>query len=211
LAFATINYPAFVVLVWIFAPPLALLLSGEADNAGAVQAGAVCIAANGVMLVLQGQLRWALRPRDFATIGVTYLVLVLGGMEALVGTGTASVARVLWLQGGVAAAAAMAGAWALRNDLVVRLDRAEIGVMLRFSLPLVPVGIAMFATLNLDRFVLNSLSTLDEVALFGIAGRLTGVATLVLLGVQSALTPLVYAHHHEPETPARLARLLEIF
>jgi O-antigen/teichoic acid export membrane protein len=37
------------------------------------------------------------------------------------------------------------------------------------------------------------------------------MVTLVLVGIQGALTPLVYAHHHEPETPARLARLFEGF
>jgi O-antigen/teichoic acid export membrane protein len=82
--------------------------------------------------------------------------------------------------------------------------------MLRFSLPLVPSGIAVFASFHINRLMLNALGTLQDVGLFGFASRLAGVVTLVLIGVQ-ALTPLVYAHHHQPETPARLARLLEGF
>jgi O-antigen/teichoic acid export membrane protein len=211
LAFAAIGYTVFVVMVWLLAPSITAMLNGKVDDAGAVRAGAAFIAANGIMLVLQGPLRWALRPRAYALSGVAYSVLVLGGMAVLVGAGAASVASVLWLQCGAAGSVAMACAWSSRTDLSWRLDRAEVAAMLRFSLPLVPAGMAMFATLNLHRFVLNSLSTLDEVGLFGVASRLASVATLVLLGVQSALTPLVYAHHDEPETPARLARLFELF
>ena len=59
--------------------------------------------------------------------------------------------------------------------------------------------------------MLNALATLEDVGCSASPAALAGVVTLVLIGVQGALTPLVYAHHHEPQTPARLARLLEGF
>jgi O-antigen/teichoic acid export membrane protein len=34
---------------------------------------------------------------------------------------------------------------------------------------------------------------------------------LLIVGLQSALTPLIYAHYREPETPAHLARIVEGF
>ena len=46
-----------------------------------------------------------------------------------------------------------------------------------------PAGIAVFATLNLHRFVLNAYAPLEAVGHFGLAARLGGVATLVLIGV----------------------------
>jgi O-antigen/teichoic acid export membrane protein len=211
LCFAAAGYAMFVAVAWLAAEPLALLLGGQVSDAGAVRAGAAFVAVNGLMLVLQGQLRAALRPRAYAVTGVAYSVLVLSGLAVLVGLDGASVAAVLWVQCVAAGAVALACMWALRRDVVWGVDGAELRAMLQFSLPLVPAGVAVFATLNLHRFVLNSLSTLEEVGLFGLASRLAAVATLVLIGVQSALTPLIYAHHHEPETPARLARLLELF
>jgi O-antigen/teichoic acid export membrane protein len=211
LAFAAIGHVVFVVLAWACAPSLAHWLSGAAGGAAAVQAGAVFIAANGVMLVLQGNFRWALRPRAYALSGIGYSALVLAGLAGLLAADAANVAGVLWVQGAAAGLVAVACAWALRRDLDWRVDRAELAEMLRFSLPLVPAGLAAFAILNLQRFVLNAMGTLDDVGVYGLASRLAGVATLVLIGVQSALTPLIYAHHDEPETPARLARLLEGF
>jgi O-antigen/teichoic acid export membrane protein len=211
LCFAVLGYVVFLAVAWAAAASIALWLSGQAHHAPAVRAGAAFIAANGVMLVLQGQFRAALRPRAFAIAGVCYSVMVLGGLAVLVSAKAASAAGVLWVQCASAGAVAIACAWALRRDVTWAVDRGELREMLRFSLPLVPAGVAVFATLNLHRFVLNSMSTLEEVGLFGIASRLAAVATLVLIGVQSALTPLIYAHHGEPETPAQLARLLELF
>jgi O-antigen/teichoic acid export membrane protein len=115
------------------------------------------------------------------------------------------------MQSAVAGLVALACAVALRRDIAWGLDRTELRAMLAFSLPLVPAGVAVFATVYLHRYVLGALGTLDDVGLFGIASRVAALATLVLIGVQGALTPLVYAHHAEPGTPARLARLLEAF
>ncbi|HEY6512501.1 MAG TPA: lipopolysaccharide biosynthesis protein [Burkholderiaceae bacterium] len=211
LAFTAIGYALFVVVGLAVAPWVAALLSARDDAVGAVRAGVVFIAANGLMVVLQGQFRYALRAHAYALVGVAYSLLVLIGMAALVAAQRADVASVLWLQAAAAAAATVASAWALRGDIGWRLARAELREMLRYSLPLVPAGIAVFATLHLHRYLLGALGTLDEVGLYGVANRLAGVATLVLMGVQSALTPLVYAHHDQPDTPAKLARLLETF
>ncbi|HEU5295316.1 MAG TPA: lipopolysaccharide biosynthesis protein [Burkholderiaceae bacterium] len=211
LTFAAMGYTLFVATGLMFAPMIAALLSTRGDAPAAVRAGVVLVAANGLMLVLQGQFRYALRPRAYATVGVAYSLLMLAGMAVLVMTQRASVSSVLWLQAAAAAVVAVGCAWTLRRDIGWNLDRAELRAMLHYALPLVPASLAVFATLNLHRYVLNSLGTLEQVGLYGLASRLASVATLVLIGVQSALTPLIYVHHAEPDTPANLARLFEAF
>jgi O-antigen/teichoic acid export membrane protein len=212
LVFACIGYTALLLLAWAGAAPLAAALgAGDADGMRAVQAGAVFIAFNGVLLVLQGQFRWALRPRAYALAGVAYALLVLAGLAALLTLQAASVSSVLWVQAAAAATVAAGCAWALRGGIALRLDLAELRRLLGFSLPLVPAGVALFATSYAHRFILGGWAPLDEVGLFGIASRVAALATLVLVGVQTALTPLTYAHHAEPGTPSRLARLAEGF
>lgn len=206
--FAATGYAAFVLLAWPLAAPLAVAL-GAPEGAAAVRAGAVFIAANGLMLVLQGQFRWALRAKAHTAVSVGYALAVLAGMALLVAREAATVESVLWMQSAAAAVVAALAALALRGEVAWRLDRLELRSMLGFSLPLVPAGVAVFATSYLHRFVLNGLSGLEQAGLFGAAARVAALATLVLIGVQGALTPLVYAHHAEPETPARLARLFE--
>jgi O-antigen/teichoic acid export membrane protein len=163
------------------------------------------------MLVRQGQFRLALRAKAHTAVSAGYALAVLAGMALLVARDAATVTNVLWMQCAAASAVAVVAASALRQDIDWRLDAEELRAMLSFSLPLVPAGVAVFATGYVHRFVLNGYAGLEQAGLFGAAARVAALATLVLIGVQSALTPLIYAHHAEPATPARLARLFEGF
>ena len=209
--FTLVGHAAFAIACVLLADPIAQALLGDMQFAPAVRAGACAIAMNGVYYLLQNQFRWALRPRAYAVASVGYGLANLLLVAVFAWGLDAGLPGVLWAQAAAAAGAAALSLAALRGSFAFGIVYAELGSMLRFSLPLVPAGLAIFATFYLNRLMLNSLATLQDVGLFGVASRLASLVTLVLVGVQSALTPLVYAHHHEPQTPARLARLLEGF
>ena len=208
--FGVLGYGGFVALAFAAAPWLAPRVFGE-GFVEACRAGAVFIGANGVMLLLQSQFRWERRPKAYARAAIAYGALTLGLLALLAWRGSADAADVLWAHAGASLLVA-AGAWlALRGTLAWGLDTVELRAMLHYSLPLVPAGVAVFALTYLHRWTLGAMGTLEEVGLFGVAARIGGAVTLVLIGVQTAITPLVYAHHREPGTPAALARLAEGF
>lgn len=209
--FTLVGHAAFAVVCALASVPISRLLFGDVHFAAAVRAGACSIALNGMFYLLQNQFRWALRPRAYATASVGYALANLFLIGALAWGPGGGLERVLWAQAVAAAVSAVLSWAALRGGLRFGIDRAELRTMLRFSLPLVPAGIAVFASFYVNRLMLNAMGTLADVGLFGIANRLAGLVTLVLVGVQGALTPLIYAHHREPQTPAQLARLLEGF
>lgn len=209
--FTLASHTAFAGACALFAVPIALALLGDAGYAPAVRAGGCAIALNGAFYLLQNQFRWELRPRAYAAVSVGYALANLVFVAVFAWGLGAGLEGVLWAQAVAAAGASALSLGWLWRSLAWGIVRDELAAMLRFSLPLVPAGIALFASFYVNRLMLNALATLHDVGMFGIASRLAGVATLVLIGVQGALTPLVYAHHHEAETPARLARLLEGF
>jgi O-antigen/teichoic acid export membrane protein len=209
--FTLAGHALFALAGVLAAAPIAQWGLGDARFAGAVRAGTCTIAVNGAFYLLQNQFRWELRPRGYAVASVTYALANLLLAAAFAWGLGAGLEGVLWAQCAASALAALLGFAALRGSLGLGIDRAELATMLRFSLPLVPAGVAVFASFYVNRLMLNALATLEDVGLFGIASRVAGLVTLVLVGVQGALTPLVYAHHRESETPARLARLLEGF
>lgn len=210
-SFTLAGYALFAAITLPLAGPIAHALLGDVRFGGALRAGLAFIAVNGLFLLLQNQFRWELRPRAYAVISVLYALLTMALVAAFaLGLGT-GLEGVLWAQFAAAALCTLLSLWWLRGTLALVLHRADLAEMLRFSLPLVPAGIAVFASFYINRLMLNALATLDDVGQFGIASRLAGMVTLVLVGIQGALTPLIYAHHHEPETPARLARLFEGF
>lgn len=210
-SFALAGYALFAAITLPLAEPIAAVLLGGAHYADALRAGLAFIAVNGLFLLLQNQFRWELRPRAYAAVSVLYALLTLALVAAFALGRGAGLEGVLWAQFAAAALCTLLSLWWLRGTLALVLHRADLAEMLRFSLPLVPAGIAVFASFYVNRLMLNALATLDDVGQFGIASRLAGMVTLVLVGIQGALTPLIYAHHHEPQTPARLARLFEGF
>jgi O-antigen/teichoic acid export membrane protein len=210
-SFTLAGYALFAAITLPLAGPIAHALLGDVRFSGALRAGLAFIAVNGLFLLLQNQFRWELRPRAYAAVSVLYALLTMVLVAAFaLGLG-AGLEGVLWAQFAAAALCTGLSLWWLRGTLALVLHRADLAEMLRFSLPLVPAGIAVFGSFYINRLMLNALATLDDVGQFGIASRLAGMVTLVLVGIQGALTPLIYAHHHEPETQARLARLFEGF
>ena len=208
--FGVLGYGGFVALAWAAAPWLAPRVFG-AGFVEAWQAGAVFIGANGVMLLLQSQFRWERRPKAYALASIAYGAITLGLLALLAWRGNADAADVLWAHAAASLFVAAGARLALRGTLAWGLDGGELRAMLRYSLPLVPAGVAVFAATYLHRWTLGALGTLDDVGLLGVAARIGGAVTLVLIGVQTAITPLVYAHHREPGTLAALARLAEGF
>jgi O-antigen/teichoic acid export membrane protein len=62
-----------------------------------------------------------------------------------------------------------------------------------------------------DRIAIAAFLSLTEVGLFGIAHRAALLTQVLLMGLQTAVTPLIYASHQESRTPADLAKIFRFF
>ena len=106
---------------------------------------------------------------------------------ALVTTGAAELQEVQW---GALTGAALAGLYGLvvvRRELGLAYSRRELGVMLRYGLPLVPTGLALWGLSLLDRFILQRLDGLAEVGVYGVANRAASVALLAVVRLLDGL------------------------
>jgi O-antigen/teichoic acid export membrane protein len=209
--FTLAAYAVASSIAFLLAEPLAAWLLGSADMAGALRVGLAGIAANGLFYLAQNQLRFELRSGAYAAISLVYS-FALVGLGVLLGYGFGlGLIGVLWGQFAGTLLAGLLGLWLLRSSYGLAFDPALLRSMLHFSFPLVPSGLATFFTLYSNRLLLNGIEGLDAVGLFGVAARVGGAIALLIVGLQSALTPLIYAHYKEPETPGQLARLAEQF
>jgi O-antigen/teichoic acid export membrane protein len=209
--FTVVAYALFTAVAFAAARPIAAALLGSAEMAGALRVGLAGIAANGLFYLAQNQLRFELRSGAYAAISLVYSVLMVG-LGVLLGYGfSMGLIGVLWGQFAGTLVAALLGLWLLRASYGLAFDGALLRSMLLFSLPLVPSALASFFTLYSNRLLLNGIEGLDAVGLFGVAARVGGAIALLIIGLQSALTPLIYAHYKEAETPGQLARLTEQF
>jgi O-antigen/teichoic acid export membrane protein len=59
--------------------------------------------------------------------------------------------------------------------------------------------------------MVKELLDMHSVRLYGVAARLASFASLMLVGFQGALVPLITTFHHEPRAPSDLARAFRYF
>lgn len=186
-------------------------LLGDGAYLHAFRLGLGFIAANGIYYLLLNQFRWELRSKAYALVSFCYALLMLVFASLLCLVLKMGLEGVMLAQLMAAGCSALLSLWLLRATFGLTFDIGQLKAMLRFSAPLVPAGLAVFLSLYINRFALSHFASLEEVGLFGIASRIAGLSALLILGVQAALTPLVYQYHTEPETPGHLARLFGWF
>jgi O-antigen/teichoic acid export membrane protein len=204
-------YTMFLIFSLVFTPTLSRLVMGVDGLERIFRLGVLYLWLNGLFLLAHNQFRWELRSKNYSVVSLVVAFI------------TASVAVTLayglkWglpgiLFGMIAGSllGCIYGFWCLRNTFRFRFKWARLKEMLVFSAPLVPSGIAVFVSLYIDRLMINHYMSLDAVGLYGIGFRLASVVGLVMAGFQGALTPLVYAHYREEQTPRQLATIFRVF
>jgi O-antigen/teichoic acid export membrane protein len=103
-------------------------------------------------------------------------------------------------------AAAVYGLVIVRDTLWRGFSRRDLGIMLRYGLPLVPTTLLLWALALVDRVILVRLADLDAVGQYGMALRLAGLLLLAVNAFHLALGPFLfnlYSSDPEVEKAAR--------
>ncbi|CAN5707517.1 N/A [soil metagenome] len=209
--FTLAAYSLFALLALWQSERLAALVMGREGMERAFGIGVLYIWVSGHFYLIQNQLRWELRSVQYAiasalmaaVTAASALVLLYGfaaGLDGLLAGMTLG-----------AAVGAAYGASRLRGVFGLRFDAGALREMLTFSAPLVPSAIAVFVSTFADRIMINLFVSVDAVGIYGVGFRVAGIVGLVMVGVQGALTPLVYTHYRDPATPATIARIFRVF
>ncbi len=204
-------YSLFLIVAWLVSPWLAELVTGKDHLIAVFRIALIAIWANGLFNLLQNQFRWDLRSVAYARASV---------LVAAVATIITILLTCVWHDGlaGILMGMVM-GALAgiiyaiprLKPFLGFHFNVTRLREMLRLSLPLVPSGVAVFIAYYIDRLMIRHFLSLDDVGIYGVAFRLASISGLVMVGFQSALTPLILAQHRDPQTPGHIATIFRIF
>lgn len=204
-------YTAFLLVMWFNAASISSFLMGQGDLDVAFKIGLFYIWIQGIFYLAQTQLRFEFRAKEYAIVSIVmsllaallsvfFAVFLDMGLEGL----------LLGMLGGSAAGTTL-GLWWLRKNIKFCFDAKSLKHMLSFSAPLVLSSVAVWATLYVDRLMINYLLSVDDVGLYGLGYRVASISGLLLVGFQGALTPLIYANHEKLETPEQLATIFRYF
>lgn len=209
--FTVVCYSVFVVVMFLYAEQLSRLILGREGMLLFYHIGVLYVACNAVFSLLLNQFRWELRPLENAIASGIYS---MGAAAAAVVLAYFMNLGVVGLIGGLLVGALLGVIYSLsrlRKSFYFKVDKARLREMLVFSVPLVPGGIAIVAGAYLDRVMINYMMGVDEVGLFGVGFRVASIVGLLVVGFQGALTPLIYVHHRDPETPENISRIFRYF
>jgi O-antigen/teichoic acid export membrane protein len=211
LGFTFLMYSLFGVIAYNYYFELNHLITGNSIFAEPFKLLLIYIFLYGIFSYSQNQLRFEGKSARYATVSIVYAVLnllaayVLGivydlGLVAIVYSMILSVLASLSLT-----------LFFLRHSFsfVFRFDLLK--ALLKFSIPLIPSSVLVFVRHYLDRFLLREMIGIQSVGLYGVAIRLSMAASLVMYGFQMAISPLIYKHYNDPETPDNLSVIFKYF
>ena len=95
----------------------------------------------------------------------------------------------------------------LRRYWLVKPNMKKMQKMLKFSAPLVVSGLGVVLSSYVDRLMIKEMLGLSALAEYGVAARLATGATLLTIGFQASLSPLIYSNVHGKETPQNIRKL----
>lgn len=97
-----------------------------------------------------------------------------------------------------------------RRLLLTRTDRALLRRMFRFSIPLLPTGLASWFLAVGDRWILEVIYGSDAVGLYQAAFTVAGLLSLPLAAFNQAFPPWAFSIHREETAALRIRRAFDL-
>ncbi|MCL6415804.1 oligosaccharide flippase family protein [Aestuariirhabdus sp. Z084] len=209
--FSLVCYLLFSLFFLAASDYISMLIFNSEGYEYYFQLSMVYIFFNGMFYIIQNQLRWEFRSLAYGIASIIYTsVSALSGIFFVI-LGGMKLQGVLYGMILGALLGCLYGLFQLRDSYRFEFDVVRLRKMLLFSSPLVPVGIIVFSMLYIDRLMINHYMTLDDVGIYGMGFRLASVVSILMVGFQMSLTPLVYANYHKSEVPGQLATIFRVF
>jgi O-antigen/teichoic acid export membrane protein len=209
--FTCLAYLLFLSISLFFSNTLSFWLLGDFSKQNIFILAVFAIATNGIFFFTKSQLKWQIQAKDsvvtallnvfVVTIVAVYLLVVEGlKLESIfigqiAGNIISSFVCILYA----------------KKSYRFTFCISKIKQMISYSMPLVFSGIGLFIAMYIDRIAIKDLLGLDELGIYSIAYRFAGVAFLVLAGFQKSLSPLVFKHYKEENTPSDISKIFDIF
>ena len=95
--------------------------------------------------------------------------------------------------------------------LAFTFDGLVLKKLISFSLPFVPSSLSVLVSVNADRLMIKEILDIESVAIYGVGARISSIVLMLLIGFQSALTPLIYTKYNEESTSKDIAKLFYIY
>lgn len=209
--FTIFVYALYFIISFVFAGELSYLFLDDEHMSALFIIASGAIATNGIFYFVQNQLKFEIRPKDFAIVSLVNVILLGCITVYLLVVEHMGVESIFIAQIIANTAGSIMAVYMVKESYGFIFVYDKFKQMIAFSSPLVFSGVAVFVALYIDRIAIKDMLGLEELGIYGIAYRFAAVAGLVMVGFQSSLIPLVYKHYQEENTPKDISKIFNVF
>jgi len=209
--FSAGNYFIVILVCILFSEAIAELLLGDARKSDLIIIAVVNFSGAAMVYLINVTLRSQLRAKEAVVISAISAAFVACFSLVFIVVFDLGIYGLYVAQIMSALIVILIGYYRLRFQIGFVFDKAILKQMLSYSLPLVPSSLAIIVALNSDRLMIKAMLGVESVAIYGVAVRFSSIILLLMIGFQSALTPLIYSKYKEPSTPKDVGALFHWF
>jgi O-antigen/teichoic acid export membrane protein len=197
--FTFVNSIIFALLSFVFAEDIARFIFKFDNGSLFIKLISVATAINAHKQILYNHLQVKERSSLYISINVISVVLTLALTIFFVAYLKWGVEGVLYAQVyGFSAELVILLAILFRRSIFL-FSLSAIKEMLLYSIPLIPIQIAVFFINLSDRFFLQSYRSLDEVGLYALGYKFASILPLFAIQPLRAFTPYIFSLIHTPD------------
>lgn len=209
--FSAIMYLALGVVSFVFSEPLADLLLDDVKHSSLIIITSILFFTNAILYNLTSLMRASLLSKE---------VVVLSALNAIF-VATFSLLFVAYFKQGIAglvlgqligcAVTCVLSYTVVKQWIKLTFCFVTLKEMLTFSAPLIFSSVGVVLTMFVDRVMLKNILGAEQLASYAVAIKIASIVTLLMVGFQSALTPLIYANYKKVETPHKIAQIFHMY
>lgn len=209
--FSVSVYGVYFFISFIFGDYLTELFIGDLSYRCTYILASLSIATGGLFYFSLNQLKWEIKPKktiyasslSAATIAIIVTYFLIYTKYKTEGVFIAQTVGNLF-------GLVLAIYWA-RGSYAFVFHVGKFKRLISFSYPLVISGIGGFFAMYADRIFIKAFLGSAALGIYGAAYRISSIVSLILIGFQSSITPLIYKHYKEVETPKNISKLFSLF
>ena len=206
-----ILYIIFVLIAFPFIGNISQIAFSSPDYKNFLYIAILSFGFNFIYYFFSSQLKWQLKSKQNVLVSFIYSVITASLTIVFLKYFNLSIISV-FLAKIIAASICIFLSYLFTKEYYGFIfDLGKLKNLLSFSIPLVFSTLVVYAMQYIDRVMINSFLSIESVGLYGMAFRFASVTTMLTIGIQTALTPLIYREYKNKETPIAIARLFHYF
>lgn len=191
--FTLISYLIFILVSSLFLEPISVFLTGSKSNNSIVILALFSYLATALMYFVTVAYRSMLNAKAATISSAMSAALVASFSLLLIYLFELRVEALLISLILGQSLVAIFNIYKMRSMLIFKIDFEILKTMLAFSFPLILSSIGVVMSLLVDRIMIKEMLTFEDLAIYGVAARFASLVSLLVMGFQSALAPLIYS------------------